>query len=89
VGDHQYASAVRHQDHLTIDLVQFALDRLDPGCAAQAVDLQWRHAAHLGQAACEQVLPVFGNMVAQAGDDQHGGSGLQFFHGEPRVRCSS
>ncbi len=89
MGDHQHASAVRHQDHLTIDLAQFALDRLDPGRAAQAVDLQRRDAAYLGQAACEQGLPVFGDMVAQAGDDQHGGGGLQFFHGEPHVRCSS
>lgn len=89
MGDHQYASAVRDQDYLTFELIELALDRLDPGVATQAVNLQRRYAAHLGQAAGQQGLPMFGDVVTQARDNQHGGCGLQFFHGEPHVRCSA
>ncbi|MNN39570.1 hypothetical protein D3C81_1536090 [compost metagenome] len=80
VRHHQYAGAVRHQDHRAIDLRQFALDRLDPGGTAELVGLQRRHRADLVQAGLQQCLPMLGDMVAQARDDQDGSGGLQFFH---------
>ncbi|MNM74542.1 hypothetical protein D3C81_863060 [compost metagenome] len=80
VGHHQYAGAVRHQQHLAFDLLDLALDGFDAGVAVEAVDLQRRHATDLGQAGLEQRLPVLGDVVAQAGDDQHGGGGMQSFH---------
>ncbi|CAD5377759.1 hypothetical protein OF001_U230011 [Pseudomonas sp. OF001] len=80
VRHHQHAGAVRYQDHRAVDLRQLALDRLDPRGAAELVGLQRRHRAHPGQAGLQQRLPVLGHMVAQAGNDQDGCGGLQFFH---------
>ncbi|MNH18849.1 hypothetical protein D3C79_785700 [compost metagenome] len=80
MGHHQHPGAVRYQHYLAVDLLQHLLDGLDPGIAVQAVALQRWHRVHLGQARRQQGLPVFGNVLAQAGDDQDSCAGMQFFH---------
>ena len=80
---HDRAGAVRDDDHGAVDQRELALDRGDARGETQLVDLQRRHGAHARQPGGQQRLPVVGDMVAQARDDEDGGG--YFVHRHRRV----
>ena len=74
-GD-QDTGAVRHQDHRHLDLGESRVESGDPGRRPQLVVRERRNDAHPVESIGEQSLRVLGDVVTQAGRDDHGRSAV-------------
>ena len=73
VREHDRAAAVRNENDGAVDRFQLVLDYSNALAAAQVPAAEQRHRAHLArrrELGCEQRLPVLGDVIAQAGNDQ-------------------